>query len=85
MTEVCIKCTLEENVDNYVGSTTEMINVNPRTPYQQFCQQIQGDQCLSVLIVSSIVDGVVSEGFLSLALEETIAFYGLTGYYFLKV
>jgi len=34
MTEVCIKCTVEENIDNYVGSTTEMINVNPRTPYQ---------------------------------------------------
>jgi len=34
MTEVCIKYTVEENIDNYVGSTTEMINVNPRTPYQ---------------------------------------------------
>jgi len=32
MTEVCIKCAVEENVDNYVDRTSEMIDVNPCTP-----------------------------------------------------
>jgi hypothetical protein len=34
MFEMCVNQAAKPNVGDYVGSTTEMINVNPRTPYQ---------------------------------------------------